>query len=294
MQNIFPDGDSVSWTKLILLEGIPGSGKSSAAAHLEAFLKGMGLPVRFWHEGDFDNPADFEGTACLNTSQYRNLIARHPELAQLLEEQLTVRGHDHLIKYRKLQNLHPQQIPSRLIVELSGYDVYDGLPMKDYCRLALQRWQDFQTSAAQSDEITILECCFLQNPLTVMLARHNADAQLAGAQVEKISHIIAPLTPLVLYLKPRDVRTALLHAREERPKEWADFVTWYLIGQAYGQAHRLQGYEGVIQFYEMRQQLEVDLLGKLSVRSQVIEHTGTEWDNCYREIMAFVSPYLPA
>ena len=283
----------MSSSKLILLEGIPGSGKSTAGAYLQTSLERAGLKVRFWREGDDDNPADFEGVACLNLSQFRNLIARHPGLAGLLETQLTVRGDDHLIKYRKLQELYPEQIPSRLIVELSGYDVYDGLPMKEYCRLALQRWQDFQATAAQSDEITILECCFLQNPLTVMLARHNAEPLLAREQIEKMVHIIEPLNPLVVYLKPREVRAALLHVRQERPREWADFVTWYLTGQAYGQAHHLEGYEGVIRFYEMRQKLEVDLLGGLSIRSRVIEHAGTEWEDCYREIMAFVSPYLP-
>lgn len=279
-------------TKLILLEGVPGSGKSSAGSFLQAQLERAGLPVRFWREGDFDHPADFEGIACLNTTQYRSFIARHPEHAKLLEEQLTVRCGDHLIKYRKLQDLHPEQIPTRLIVELSGYDVYDGLPMKEYCRLALQRWHEFQFSAVRSDEITILECCFLQNPLTLMLARHNADPDLARVQVENISRIVEPLTPLVIYLKPRDVRAALLHAREQRPREWADFVIWYLTGQAYGTAHHLQGYEGVIQFYEMRQALEVDLLRGLPIRSLVVEHAGTEWDDRYREIMAFVSPFL--
>jgi len=279
-------------TKLILLEGIPGSGKSSAAAHLETFLENMGLHVRFWREGDFDNPADFEGVACLNPSQYRNLIMRHPEYARLLEEQLTVRCDDHLIKYRKLQALHPEHISSKLIVELSGYDVYDGLPMKDYCRLALQRWQDFQASAIHTSEITILECCLLQNPLTVMLARHNADPQLACEQVARIARIIEPLTPLVIYLKPRDVRTALLCAREQRSREWAEFVTWYLTGQAYGKAHCLEGYGGVIHFYEMRQKLEVNLLQDLPLRSLVIEHSGKEWDTCYGQIMEFVKLYL--
>jgi hypothetical protein len=279
-------------TKLILLEGIPGSGKSTAGAYLKTYLENTGLPVRFWQEGDFDNPADFEGVACLNSSQYRNVLARHPEVAGLLEEQLTVQGEDHLIKYRKLQDLHPQQIPSKLIVELSGYDVYDGLPMQDYCRLVLRRWKEFQISAAQSDDITLLECCLLQNPLTVLLARHNADPQLACEQVQKISCILEPLIPLVVYLKPRDVRAALLHAREQRPREWTDFVTWYLTGQAYGKAYHLHGYEGVIHFYEMRQKLEVDLLRDLSIRSRVFEHTGAEWDHCYEEIMAFVRPYL--
>jgi hypothetical protein len=282
----------MSRTKLIILEGIPGSGKSTAGTYLQSYLEKAGLPVRFWREGDFDNHADFEGIACLNGLHYRNLLLHYPDLAGLIQEQLTVRGEDHLIKYRKLQSLYPEQIPQKFIVELSGHDVYDGLPMKDYCRLALQRWQEFQAFAAQSDEIAILECCFLQNPLTVMLARHNADPQLAREQVEKIARIIAPLTPLILYLKPRDVRTALLHVREQRPKEWADFVTWYLTGQAYGKAHHLEGYGGVVRFYEMRQKLELDLLEELPVRSRVIEHSGAEWDHCYDEIMAFVSPFL--
>lgn len=200
--------DNVPEIKLILLEGVPGSGKSTAGAHLQNIVEQSGMPVRFWREGDFDNPADFEGVACLTGGQYRNLLSHHPDLAGLFEEQLVLRGSDHLLKYRKLQQLHPKQVPPKLIVELSRYDVYDGLPMDDYCRLALDRWQDFTEAAGASGEITILECCFLQNPLTVLLARHNADLQSARGQVEKISRIIEPLAPLLIYLKPRDVRAA--------------------------------------------------------------------------------------
>jgi hypothetical protein len=284
----------MSPTKLILLEGIPGSGKSTAGAMLQTFLDEAGYRVRFWREGDFDNPADFEGVACLGRHQYQRLISHHPELVELFEEQLVVRGEDHLIKYRKLQELHSEQIPARLIVELSSYDVYDGLPVGEYCRLALDRWQDFVASAQASDEITILECVYLQNPLTVMLARHNVNPSLAREHLSKLTRIVGPLTPLVLYLKPRDVRAALLHVRAERPREWAEFVTWYLTGQEYGKAHNLQGYEGVIQFYEMRQKLEVDLLQDLPIRSLVIEHGGKEWEHHYTEIMAFIRTNLSA
>lgn len=282
----------MSSTKLILLEGVPGSGKSTAGAYLQSFLEKTGLPVRFWREGDYENPADFEGVACLKGSRYRHVLSNYPDLVELIREQLTIRADDHLIQYRKLQQLHAEQIPQKLIVELSGYDVYDGLPMDEYCRLSLQRWHEFEASAEVSEEITILECCFLQNPLTVMLARHNADPGIACEQIIKIAGIIEPLTPLVIYLRPLDVRAALQHVRAERPREWSDFVTWYLTGQAYGEAHHLEGYEGVIQFYEMRQKLEVDLLNKLPIRSLTIERADPDWDDYYREIMAFVSPYL--
>lgn len=72
----------------------------------------------------------------------------------------------------------------------------------------------------------------------------------------------------------------------------ADFVTWYLTGLAYGQTHPVAGWEGVIQFYAMRQKLEVDLLARLPLRSLVIEHVGQEWERCNAEIARFVAAYL--
>lgn len=283
-------------SKLILLEGIPGSGKSSAGDYLQRFLKkhveDRGHAVRFWREGSFDHPADFEGVACFNGEKYHDLSARYPEMAALLNEQLVIQDDDHLLWYRKLQHVHPQEIPQSFVDELSGYDVYDGLPLEDYCRLTLQRWRHFQQSVQDTDEITILECCFLQNPLTLMLARHDADPQVAEGHIRQVANIIRRLNPRVIYLSPRSARAALEHVRAERPGEWADFVTAYLTGQAYGKAHGLSGYEGAIQFYEMRQKLELELLMRLPTPSLVLEHSGNEWGRCYQSMIGFIEPVL--
>ena len=61
-----------------------------------------------------------------------------------------------------------------------------------------------------------------------------------------------------------------------------DFVTWYLTEQEYGKSHHLSGFEDVIQFYEMRQKLEVDILSELPIQQLVIEHSGNEWEQCER------------
>lgn len=224
----------------------------------------------------------------MSEAEYQGLLTRYPELIPFIHEQLTIRGADHLLKYRKLQQLHPQEVPQSLVDEVSRSDVYDGLPMEEYCRLALDRWQDFVRDMENSDQITLLECCFLQNPLTVMLARHDASPQAARKQIADIADIIAPLNPLVIYLHPQNARAALEHVRAERPKEWADFVTWYLTGQAYGTSHDLHGYEGVIQFYEMRQKLEVEILKGLPVPSLVLEHSGMNWERNDKAIINFV------
>jgi len=123
-------------------------------------------------------------------------------------------------------------------------------------------------------------------------ARHNADLQVARQHIERLTDIIRDLNPLVIYLQPQDVRKALLHVHAERPKEWADFVTWYLTGQEYGKAHHLSGYDGVIQFYEMRQKLEVEILRSLPVQQLLIEHSGREWGRCHSAIVNFVRPFF--
>jgi hypothetical protein len=278
--------------KLILLEGIPGAGKSSAGMHIQAFLEKRGISSFFWREGDFDHPADFEGIACLSASVYQDFLSRYPQLAVLLDEYLTICGADHLLSYRKLQHNHPQALPPTLTDEFSRYDVYDGLSMSEYCRLALQRWQDFRQSVRNADAITLLECCLLQNPLTVLLARHNGTPSIARQQIGAVAAIIQDLKPLVIYLSPQNARTALEAVRAERPKEWADFVIAYLTRQAYGQTHHLDGFEGVIRFYEMRQKLEIDILRELPVQSLVIEHSGQEWERCYQQMEQFLNVHL--
>lgn len=279
-------------SKLILLEGIPGSGKSTTGAILQNFLSNNNIPSRFWREGDFDHPADFEGIARLSLSQFEELVSHYPELVGLIREHTSIRGDDYLLKYRKLQKLHPQKLEESLADELSRLDVYDGLSMEEYCRLALDRWQDFCNAAETSDEVALMECVYLQSPLTVMLARHDADPQVARRHIERITETIRAVNPLVVYLYPKNVTDALQHVRVERPKEWADFVTWYLTGQEYGRSHNLKGYEGVIQFYEMRQKLEVEILRSLPIQQLVVEHSGGEWERCNEEILDFVRPFF--
>ena len=113
-------------SRLILLEGIPGSGKSTAAINLQSFLESNKVSSRFWKEGDFDHPADFEGVACLTKAGYQDLVLRSPELIELVMEYTLIRGDDYLLKYRKMQHDHPQKIDQSLMDELSRLDVYDG------------------------------------------------------------------------------------------------------------------------------------------------------------------------
>lgn len=43
----------------------------------------------------------------MSEAQFEDLLVRHPELVELIQDQTSVCGTDYLLKYRKLQHLHP-------------------------------------------------------------------------------------------------------------------------------------------------------------------------------------------
>lgn len=47
--------------QLILIEGLPGSGKSTIAKMVSEILIDQGKQVQLFQEGNLDHPADYEG-----------------------------------------------------------------------------------------------------------------------------------------------------------------------------------------------------------------------------------------
>lgn len=52
-------------SKLILIEGLPGSGKSTTARLVHEILMQKGIESELFCEGDLDHPADYESVAFL-------------------------------------------------------------------------------------------------------------------------------------------------------------------------------------------------------------------------------------
>lgn len=56
--------------KLILIEGLPGFGKSTAAQLVYEILTEAGNNAQLFLEGNLDHPADYDGAACLTKAEY--------------------------------------------------------------------------------------------------------------------------------------------------------------------------------------------------------------------------------
>jgi hypothetical protein len=280
----------LSWnlpmTNLILVEGIPGSGKTSAARFVCEWLQNHDKQVALFLEGDLSHPADFESVACLSEPEYAELLARFPEQGDFLAHQARQEAGEWFFSYRKIQHEYGAHIPQALFEALAHFEIYD-LAAGQHRRLLLQNWQNFAARAATEDLVYIFECCFMQNPITTLLARHNLPRAIVRQHMLALAEAIGPLQPKLIYLARQDVGATLEAVRRERPQGWADFVTRYLTEQAYGKAHGLRGFEGVISFYAIRQAFELDLLNTLPTSSVVISDE-LDWGARYESLIAFL------
>lgn len=259
--------------KLILIEGVPGSGKTTLAGDVRAVLKMRGVPTRLVLEGDLEHPADFEMVAHYSAADFESLLNQYPESRATLEAGVEALGDDRFVPYRRLAQQAASALSSGLMDELARHDVYETPLPSTYCRLALERWARFVESANAAPEVVILESCFLQNPLTVLLAKHNVAPEAATAHLRHLAATVAPLDPLLIYLWQPNTRATLEHVARERPTDWLTFVIGYVTGQAWGQSTGAHGFGGMVAFYEMRKALELAALPELGIQTLAIENT---------------------
>ncbi|KPL60699.1 hypothetical protein [Rossellomorea vietnamensis] len=266
-------------TNLIIIEGIPGSGKSTTANFIKEHLENEGVKVKLFQEGDTSHPADYESTACLNEGQFNNLLEQFPEQQESLKEHAEKKGNHYFISYRNA----PDMESSPLFEYLASYDVYE-LDLDTFEEVAANYWKEFVEQAALGDDVYIFECCFLQNPFTKFIAMHNAEPKRLENYLKKIGSLISPLNPLLIYFYQDDVEQSFHHVYEERSQEWREFFTDYHVNQGYGKANGLKGYQGIVEYLEMRRNLEMKILEELPVRHMLIENGDKDWDTYYEKM----------
>lgn len=255
-------------TKLYIFEGVPGSGKTTSAKWLKSRL---GENSKLFLEGDPQHPADYESVACLTEEQLNAIGQECPSVRSMA----TRKGERYYISYGSLY-----ENDKELFERLKAFDVYE-LPVEGYVEVALEKWKEFVEQAKSGAHEYILECCYLQNPFTFLLAKHNCSKEIIFNFLNKITNVITELDPVIVYFEQDNVAENLEKIRQERPVEWFDFITWYYTGQEYGIERGLSGVSGVLHFLQERKQYEKEFLSGVSVRSLIINNTNADWDNIH-------------
>ncbi|RCW51622.1 hypothetical protein [Halanaerobium sp. ST460_2HS_T2] len=274
-------------TKLILIEGIPGSGKTTTASYIKNYLDQNNMSNKIFKEGNLDHPADYESTSCISKKMYNKIQSKLKIDNELLANYTIKREDSYLIEYGKLYHNKKINLNFEILNQIVKYDVYN-LPIKKHSRLLEAKWRKFSNKAAAEDNIYIFECCFLQNPLTTMMAYHNSSKNYIINHIKKLEATISKLNPLLILLEPKNIKEQFARIKKERSKKWLDFVIDYVTNQSYGQKNNLYGYQGLIEFYQNLAELELKIFSKLNLNKILIKTPHANWEQNYDNINSFL------
>lgn len=247
--------------KLILVEGTWGSGKTTTARFIKEYLDHKNVNSTLFTEGDLDHPVDPDHVACFSFLEYQHLLESYREHAKLLKQMTYVSDDNYFIPYAKLEFEHGEIITDALFNHLKSFDVYDGnLTLEKHCEVVVNHWADFAKRQLVKEEVVILECCFLQNPVIALLARYHAEKGQIIQHVMRMSDAIRGLRPVVVYFQQESIENTLKRAINERSTEWINGVTKYCLGQGYGERRDVEGGSGLVQFLKERDSIEQEIL----------------------------------
>ena len=200
--------------RLIMLEGLPGTGKTTNSYRLFEQLVRNGRHVRWLHEVSQPHPVLFFTEACLTKEEYRLFTEKHPRVAEMLsgiaEIRATTVGIDYLTAARKL----PGQEKAAWYRELLQYDVMD-FPLERYEPVAYEKWEAFAHAALREDMIYILDGSIFQYQIFTYLLNGAEYPRLAGF-VRGIMDLLRPLRPALIYLYRENAEDSIAFIEKQR------------------------------------------------------------------------------
>lgn len=273
--------------RLVLIEGIPGSGKTTMSKKLYQALTDQGLNVEQYTEGD-QHPADLSWQSILSIDEYNFLLSKYPEHESDIKGN-SIMEDDIVITAYTLLNINHE---SDLYKYLENHEIYSiNADLETFKQAHLTRWKKF-VEQSDNNTIYIFECVLLQNHITQLMLEYEASQETINIYIKEFLEVIKEMSPIIHYLSPLSVEEAITHvAKERRPENqerqniWIDRVLDYVVDTPYGIRHKITGIEGFIKFSSHRQSIEKKLLDQLEIEANIIEHDGLSWNRVLENIL---------
>lgn len=284
-------GNYYMYPKLILIEGLPGFGKSTTAQLVYDILTETGIRAQLFLEGNLDHPADYDGVACLAEAEYDELLGMWADSRHILSPRTTVHDSHYLVEYRKIIDEHGPLIPKEALDWLNRNDVYE-LPLAQNRELITARWRQFAEKALQGADTYVFDCCFIQNPVTVGMIKHGAAEEDIVSYTLELEAITAGLNPLLMYIDQDDLELSFRKAVRDRPLEWSEGFIEYYTKQGYGFKQGHQGLDGTLRVLEARLKLEKIIYNRINMHKIKVNNSSYDLPAYKQDLAGRLAGYL--
>lgn len=200
-------------TKLIFLEGLPGTGKSSKAFFLYAQLGIQGIDARYLHEVARPHPLSFCDEAYFTADEYAAFAAANGDADAMLRRAKLPYREGVGIDLSEVRWNCPD-VGGDALRALEAHDAW-GFSLERYVGAATDKWRAFALRAADGDAVYVADSALLQYPIFRFLLQGAPYAELE-AFLSRLYDVIAPLNPALIYLHRRDADEAIAFLEKDR------------------------------------------------------------------------------
>lgn len=258
-------------TKLVIVEGLPGSGKTTTASALHEIVRNNNINSELYLEGNLDHPADYDGVASFSLSEWEQLLNTNQQWDALVSYGQQ-KGDNILLPYRKIINQDSMFFSKEQLNDIYKHDIYE-LPFEQHAMLAAEKWAEFTEKALQDDKLYIFECCFIQNPLTIGMIKWGIPQEIVVEHVLSLEKIIRKLNPVLLYVDQDNLPKSFRKAYNDRPEEWRKGFIEYYTKQGYGKKHHHTGLNGTVEVLKRRKELELEIYEQLTIKKYMLNNS---------------------
>jgi hypothetical protein len=135
-----------------------------------------------------------------------------------------------------------------------------------------------------SDEVTVVEGCYLNNGIESLLA-HNVDRPRTLQYADELQALIEPLNPTLVYLVQGDVVSALERSFKDRGTGFRDYVIQFATGLPLAKRRGWQGYEGMVMYWREFVTLTDELFDRHRLRKIRVDNSAGNWDDYNQQVL---------
>ncbi len=257
--------------KLILIEGIPGSGKTTLADQVKTYYEDRGIKVVKYQEGDL-HPVDLAWCAVLSEEMYMEALEKCEDVKENLLKHTKKLDGQYVVGYT---NIGLPMKDHRIKTLFEPYEVYGGrVSAQQFMSLHENLWRDF-FKAQHEEDVAIFECAYLQNHVNELLLIYEFDE---AAIIEYVKGLI-PENPSInvemIYLNNDNVKAtidkvAATRVSPDKSKwdDWIDLVMAYL---------KCDNLTCVYEYFEKRMAIEKKIIAELDFPVHSFQNPDFDW-----------------
>lgn len=273
-------------TKLIMLEGLPGTGKTTNSAFIRMQLERNGKETKWIHEVARPHPMLFFSEASLTHDEYDSLKKTFPHAASALDSIAVIRENTVGIDLLETEWSYANTIGDSVFNALKKFDTWN-FSLEKYIELALEKWADFSENALlDKDTVYILDSSIFQYQIFRFMFK-KAPYEKLEKFISKLVDIVKPLNPSLIYLFRDNPEATIDFFEKERGKNVWDSI-WKRDKEEPYYQDKPQGAEGVKQFFRDYAHYAKSLFNSVECNKIAIEISQADWPRYENEMLAFL------